>query len=40
MITRQEIEHIYDIIRELYLAEDIPWVLGYSGERTAQLPFS
>ncbi|MEF2876875.1 MAG: DNA phosphorothioation system sulfurtransferase DndC [Blautia sp.] len=31
MITRQEIEHIYDIIRELYLAEDIPWVLGYSG---------
>ena len=31
MITRQEIEHLSEIIRELYLAEDIPWVLGYSG---------
>lgn len=31
MITRQEIEHIYEIVRELYLAEDIPWVIGYSG---------
>lgn len=31
MITRQEIEHLYEIVRELYLAEDIPWVIGYSG---------
>lgn len=31
MITRQKIEELHEIIRELYLAEDIPWVLGYSG---------
>ena len=31
MITRQEIENIYEIVQELYLAEDIPWVIGYSG---------
>ncbi len=31
MITRQGIEEMYEIVREMYLAEDIPWVLGYSG---------
>ena len=31
MITRQEIEELYEIVRELYLADEIPWVLGYSG---------
>lgn len=31
MITRQDIEHIYEIVQELYLADDIPWVVGYSG---------
>ncbi len=31
MITRQEIESTYDLVRSLYEADDIPWVLGYSG---------
>ena len=31
MITRQEIEDMCEIVRELYLADDIPWVIGYSG---------
>lgn len=31
MITRQEIEELYEVVRELYLADEIPWVLGYSG---------
>lgn len=31
MITRQEIETLYSITQDLYLADDIPWVIGYSG---------
>lgn len=31
MLTRQEVENIYEIVRDLYLADDIPWVIGYSG---------
>lgn len=31
MITRHDIEDIYEIVQELYMAEDIPWVIGYSG---------
>ena len=31
MITRQEIEKTCEIVRELYQADDIPWVIGYSG---------
>lgn len=31
MITRQEVENIYGIVRDLYLADEIPWVIGYSG---------
>lgn len=31
MITRQKIEELYEIVRQLYLADDIPWVIGYSG---------
>lgn len=31
MITRQQIEELYGLVRELYLADDIPWVIGYSG---------
>lgn len=31
MITRQEITELYEIVQDLYLADDIPWVIGYSG---------
>lgn len=31
MITRQEIENLYTIVQELYGADGIPWVIGYSG---------
>lgn len=31
MITKREVENIYGIIRDLYLADEIPWVIGYSG---------
>lgn len=31
MITRQEIENLYTVVQELYNADDIPWVIGYSG---------
>ncbi len=30
-ISREEIENLKATIRELYLADDIPWVIGYSG---------
>jgi len=30
-ITKQEIEGLMETVRNLYLADDIPWVIGYSG---------
>lgn len=30
-ISKEEIENLKDTIRALYLADDIPWVIGYSG---------
>jgi len=30
-ITKQEIDKLASIIRKLYLEDDIPWVIGYSG---------
>ena len=30
-ITRAEIENLKETIRTLYLADDIPWIIGYSG---------
>ena len=30
-ITKEEIEGLKETIRNLYLADDIPWVIGYSG---------
>lgn len=30
-ISREEIENLKETIRALYLADDIPWVIGYSG---------
>lgn len=30
-ITKQEIDTLASIIRKLYLEDDIPWVIGYSG---------
>ena len=30
-ITKDTIEGLKDTIRNLYLADDIPWVIGYSG---------
>lgn len=31
MIKRQEIEDLYRIVQSLYLVDEIPWVIGYSG---------
>lgn len=31
VITKDEINGLMDTIRNLYLADDIPWVIGYSG---------
>lgn len=31
MITKQDIQNAYKIVQEVYLADDIPWVIGYSG---------
>lgn len=30
-ITKETIEGLKDTVRNLYLADDIPWVIGYSG---------
>ncbi|AHF06059.1 DNA phosphorothioation system sulfurtransferase DndC [Desulfitobacterium metallireducens] len=30
-ITKQNIKELYEIIKNLYLEDDIPWVVGYSG---------
>ena len=30
-INKEKIEGLKDTIRNLYLADDIPWVIGYSG---------
>lgn len=30
-ITKEKIEGLLDTVRNLYLADDIPWVIGYSG---------
>ena len=30
-INKDKIEGLKDTIRNLYLADDIPWVIGYSG---------
>ena len=30
-ITKHDIDNIYYIIKKLYLEDDIPWVIGYSG---------
>lgn len=31
MISRRKITDIYSIVQQLYLADEIPWVIGYSG---------
>lgn len=31
MITREQIEGLMETVRNLYLADSIPWVIGYSG---------
>ena len=31
MVTGKEIEGLMETVRNLYLADDIPWVIGYSG---------
>ena len=31
MLKREDIQDLYKIVQELFLADDIPWVLGYSG---------
>ena len=30
-ITKDTVEGLMEIVRNLYLADDIPWVIGYSG---------
>ena len=30
-VTKNEITHILEVIRELYLSDEVPWVIGYSG---------
>lgn len=30
-LTKQDIENVLEVIRDLYLADSIPWVIGYSG---------
>ena len=31
MITKDTIDGLMETVRNLYLADDIPWVIGYSG---------
>lgn len=31
MITANEVQDLYGIVRKLYLEDEIPWVIGYSG---------
>lgn len=31
ILTKQDVEELSETIRNLYLADDIPWVIGYSG---------
>ena len=31
MVTHEQIEGLMDTVRNLYLSDDIPWVIGYSG---------
>lgn len=31
MVTREQIEGLMETVRNLYLSDDIPWVIGYSG---------
>ena len=31
LVTREQIEGLMETVRNLYLADDIPWVIGYSG---------
>ncbi len=31
MITSNEVQGLYEIVRKLYLEDEIPWVIGYSG---------
>ncbi len=31
MITREDIEKLKGVVQEIYLADEIPWVIGYSG---------
>lgn len=44
MLTRQDIENVITITKDLYLADSIPWVIGYSGGKdstaTVQLVWS
>ena len=30
-ITKESVEGLMETVRRLYLADDIPWVIGYSG---------
>ena len=44
ILTRQDIENVLTITKDLYLADSIPWVIGYSGGKdstaTVQLVWS
>ena len=31
MVTHEQIEGLMETVRNLYLSDDIPWVIGYSG---------
>ena len=35
-ITKEIVDELKETIRNLYLADDIPWVIGYSGGKTVQ----
>lgn len=39
-ITKDTINGLKDTIRNLYLCDDIPWVIGYSEVRTVQQHYS
>lgn len=30
-ITKQEVDNLSNVVRKLYLEDDVPWVIGYSG---------
>lgn len=30
-LTKDKVDGLMETIRDLYLADDIPWVVGYSG---------